>query len=112
VLLAQTIEFMFHTVRDRDGLSANSCVSLLKDKSDFLWVGIQNGLNRYDGNHFNVFNARQKTIILLILIFLICVKTKQVIFGELPEAEYSLTMLSKISSGIIFRRGMTMQEVY
>lgn len=60
VLLAQTSEFMFHSLRERDGLSFNTTITILRDSRGLMWVGTNNGLNRYDGVHFNVFNARQK----------------------------------------------------
>jgi len=34
------------------GLSSNSITCLLRDKKGFLWIGTDNGLNRYDGYNF------------------------------------------------------------
>ncbi len=31
---------------------------MLQDRAGFLWVGTQDGLYRYDGNHFNAFTTR------------------------------------------------------
>ena len=32
-----------------DGLSSNSVRALMQDKYGFLWIGTDEGLNRYDG---------------------------------------------------------------
>ena len=38
-----------------DGLSQNAVLDLLQDRQGFLWVGTQDGLNRYDGYAFTVY---------------------------------------------------------
>jgi ligand-binding sensor domain-containing protein len=38
-----------------DGLSSNSVLVALQDRNGFIWIGTDNGLNRYDGNKFDVF---------------------------------------------------------
>lgn len=38
-----------------EGLSQNSVYCLLQDRMGFLWVGTENGINRYDGYGFQVF---------------------------------------------------------
>ncbi len=48
----QRIEFeIFDT---ENGLSSSSITRLFQDKEGFLWVGTDNGLNRYDGRTFRV----------------------------------------------------------
>lgn len=38
-----------------EGLSQSSVRCILQDKNGFLWIGTQDGLNRYDGYNFKVF---------------------------------------------------------
>ncbi|MBK7809506.1 MAG: histidine kinase [Saprospiraceae bacterium] len=56
-LFAQTTDFIFHHLGERQGLSNNLCFSLLKDSRDMLWIGTMNGLNRFDGVHFYNFKS-------------------------------------------------------
>lgn len=34
------------------GLSNNDATCIIQDQEGFLWIGTQNGLNRYDGSKF------------------------------------------------------------
>lgn len=38
-----------------EGLSHHSVNAICQDEHGFLWIGTQDGLNRYDGHHFEVF---------------------------------------------------------
>ena len=38
-----------------DGLSQNSAYAIVKDKHGFIWIGTQDGLNRFDGYQFKQF---------------------------------------------------------
>jgi signal transduction histidine kinase/CheY-like chemotaxis protein/ligand-binding sensor domain-containing protein len=42
-----------------EGLTNLSATALAQDTAGFLWVGTQNGLFRYDGSRFNVFDTTQ-----------------------------------------------------
>jgi len=46
---------LFHTFTTADGLSQNSVATMLQDRRGFLWLGTQDGLNRFDGAGFQVF---------------------------------------------------------
>ncbi len=48
-------QFNFKVFNTYNGLSNNNITCLQKDKNNFIWVGTQNGLNRFDGNAFDVF---------------------------------------------------------
>jgi ligand-binding sensor domain-containing protein/serine phosphatase RsbU (regulator of sigma subunit) len=49
------VSTMFERLGRDQGLSESSVTALVQDKRGFLWVGTQNGLNRYDGYGFTVF---------------------------------------------------------
>lgn len=48
----------FRQLSVNDGLSQNSAVSVTQDQDGFLWIATQEGLNRYDGRDFVVFDKK------------------------------------------------------
>ena len=45
----------FRTFTTSDGLSQNNIFSIAQDKQGFIWMGTEDGLNRYDGYNFKVY---------------------------------------------------------
>ena len=45
-------EFRFEHLTTEEGLAGNSVSSIIQDSRGFLWFGTQDGLNRYDGKEF------------------------------------------------------------
>lgn len=52
---AQNPSLLFEHISIESGLSQSSARCLLQDRYGFLWIGTQDGLNRYDGYDFKVF---------------------------------------------------------
>jgi signal transduction histidine kinase/ligand-binding sensor domain-containing protein len=58
---AQSGDIKFTTLTAKDGLSSNTINAILKDKSGLLWIATEEGLNRYDGHDFKVYNLGAST---------------------------------------------------
>ncbi|WP_462254903.1 ligand-binding sensor domain-containing protein [Ferruginibacter sp.] len=54
--IAAAQQFRFNSFTTKEGLSNNTIACLIKNNQGFLWMGTANGLNRFDGNAFDVFN--------------------------------------------------------
>ena len=48
--------YFFRHYQVENGLSNNTVYCSIQDKSGFMWFGTKDGLNRFDGYHFKVFN--------------------------------------------------------
>jgi PAS domain S-box-containing protein len=51
----QISEIKFDQISIGEGLSENVVLSLAQDRRGFMWIGTQDGLNRYDGNQVKIF---------------------------------------------------------
>ncbi|HSP86933.1 MAG TPA: two-component regulator propeller domain-containing protein [Ignavibacteriaceae bacterium] len=59
IFLSSTIfsqEFRFKHLTINDGLSQNAVFAILQDSKGLMWFGTSDGLNRYDGYSFSIFN--------------------------------------------------------
>ena len=54
-LFAQNKPVKFDRLSTRDGLSQNRIFNIVQDDLGFIWIGTEDGLNRYDGYNFKVF---------------------------------------------------------
>lgn len=48
-------EFRFSELTSKDGLSQNGVVTMAEDRNGNIWMGTNDGLNRYDGYDFSVY---------------------------------------------------------
>ncbi|WP_316810893.1 two-component regulator propeller domain-containing protein [Pedobacter heparinus] len=51
--LAQELSFKRLTINE--GLSQNTAFCILQDKTGFIWIGTEDGLNKYDGYDFTIY---------------------------------------------------------
>lgn len=51
-------DLSFRQLSVNDGLSQNSVVSVAQDIDGFLWIATQEGLNRFDGKEFVIYNRK------------------------------------------------------
>ena len=54
---AQSSFLYFDKINTDNGLSHNKVNAILQDARGFIWIGTEDGLNRYDGNDFLIFRS-------------------------------------------------------
>ncbi|QQS35628.1 MAG: hypothetical protein IPM56_15495 [Ignavibacteriales bacterium] len=55
IALAQSRHINFENFSIKEGLSNDIATSIIQDKDGFIWIGTEDGLNRYDGYEFKIF---------------------------------------------------------
>ena len=48
--------FIVDVWTSKEGLPENAVISVIQTRDGYIWLGTLNGLVRFDGNHFTVFN--------------------------------------------------------
>ena len=56
---SQTI---FKKINQTNGLSNDRVSSIVKEKNGFVWIGTENGLNRYDGSKIKIYNKQNSAL--------------------------------------------------
>jgi signal transduction histidine kinase/ligand-binding sensor domain-containing protein/DNA-binding response OmpR family regulator len=59
-LNAQEFKASFKQLDKKDGLSQKTVNVVIQDSNGFIWIGTEEGLNRYDGIEFKVFKKNSK----------------------------------------------------
>ncbi|TLX75590.1 hypothetical protein E9993_08500 [Labilibacter sediminis] len=57
---SQHLPVRFQQISISDGLSLSSVYCIYRDSKGFVWMGTEDGLNRYDGYHFKIFRSNIK----------------------------------------------------
>lgn len=80
-------DIIFDHLTEKDGISSVNVTDLLRDKDGFLWISTTLGLNRYDGQRFEIFRHYQKdsTTILNNHVTAICEDPKGNIWGTTED---------------------------
>src|ERR1044072_9509453 len=58
VAITQAPYLYFSRINTSNGLSHNKVNCILQDKRGFIWIGTEDGLNRYDGQYFTLFRNK------------------------------------------------------
>jgi len=53
--IKEDFQTKFSILKTQDGLSDNRILDIMQDNSGFIWLATENGLNRFDGYDFLVF---------------------------------------------------------
>ena len=59
--LAVAQNYNFKKLTELNGLSDNRVTCFQKDRTGYMWIGTENGLNRYDGFTFQIYRPGQKS---------------------------------------------------
>lgn len=54
---AQNPHINFDHISIKEGLSYDIVTSIIQDREGFIWIGTEDGLNRYDGYNFKIFKS-------------------------------------------------------
>lgn len=54
-------QYNFDRISVDNGLSQNTVTCIIQDQQGFLWIGTEDGLNRYDGYHFRAFKSHSNS---------------------------------------------------
>lgn len=56
LLVSQNVNIRFDQIDTKNGLFSSTIFCIFQDSKGFMWFGLQEGLNRYDGRSFIIYN--------------------------------------------------------
>lgn len=65
-LLKAQFQFSFSHFTSDNGLSQNGITAMMKDSKGYMWFGTRDGLNKFDGYNFTIYNSKpeqQQTVL-------------------------------------------------
>ena len=62
-LISWSQDFVFEKITTQNGLSQNDVNCIFQDHNGFLWIGTNDGLNRYDGYQFRTYRTGSRFIL-------------------------------------------------
>ncbi|MBC7885118.1 MAG: histidine kinase [Saprospiraceae bacterium] len=91
-------DIIFNHLTEKDGLSFNIVTGIVQDNEGTLWISTLFGLNRYDGQRFDIFkrNKKDKTSILQNSISSICKDTIGNIWGTTEDGIFCFDQKKKL----------------
>lgn len=61
ILISYASDINFRNIRNEDGLSQSTVETMIQDKKGYIWMGTNDGLNRYNGYNFKVYRHDEKS---------------------------------------------------
>ncbi len=55
-------QVLFNKINQAKGLSNDRVSSIVKEKNGFVWIGTENGLNRFDGDKIKIYNKQNSAL--------------------------------------------------
>lgn len=62
MLSAGSTDFWFRHFSVEDGLSSSAVRAIMQDKYGFMWLGTDDGLNRYDGTTIKIYRLNPEGV--------------------------------------------------
>lgn len=60
IINSNASEINFRNIRNEDGLSQSTVETIIQDKKGYIWIGTNDGLNKYNGYEFKVYRHDDK----------------------------------------------------